>query len=283
MGAQSQLTKNLQISELGLRVITAAVLIPVVLWLTVTGGLWFQLLILLLGLALAHELIKNLKLQSDTLLYAAASGIFLVCGVLAILGQVILAVLCGIAGAAICVFIAKLERSKSFILGGGIVCGSIALVALIALRSGPEFGLIAVIWLFCVVWSADTLAYFSGRSIGGPKLAPAISPNKTWAGFFGGMLGAAIAGGVLARVAEVGSELAIIVLSAVAAIIAQLGDLQESWAKRQLGVKDSGKLLPGHGGVWDRLDALIVVAVFGLVIGLVRGDGRTVAHNLVNW
>lgn len=262
---------------------TAAVLIPVVLGLTYAGGRWFQALILALGVALALELVRNLKLDNSLRLNLMVVGIFLGCGVLAISDHILAAVACGAIGSLFCVLISKLNRIKSIILGGGIVCGSAALIGLIALRSGPEFGLIAVVWLFCVVWSADTLAYFSGRLIGGPKLAPRISPNKTWAGFFGGMAGAAIAGFVLMRVTETGSGMAIVILSAAAAIVAQLGDLQESWAKRQLGVKDSGRLLPGHGGVWDRLDALIVVAAFGLAIGLVRGGEHSIAHKLIIW
>jgi phosphatidate cytidylyltransferase len=189
----------------------------------------------------------------------------------------------GVAGALIFTFIAGLRRVKAVIFAAGMVFGISAMVGLIALRSDMDYGLIALLWLFGVVWSADTMAYFSGRLIGGPKLAPKISPNKTWAGFFGGIAGAAVAGFVVVRLVDLGSEIAVIGLSAGAAVVAQAGDLQESWAKRYLGIKDSGRLLPGHGGVWDRLDALIVVAIFATVIGVVRGDTQSIARNLLIW
>jgi len=270
-------------SELGLRVATAAGLIPVVLGLTFLGGIWFQLLILVLGGLLASELVTNTAVERISVLRTGVVALFLGSGLLSIYGAVLIALACGLAGAFICVAISGLKGIRVVILAAGIILGNSAVVALIALRAGPEFGLIALLWLFGVVWAADTLAYFSGRLIGGPKLAPKISPNKTWAGFFGGIAGAALAGLVLVRTVDLGPGFVVVALSAVAAIIAQAGDLQESWAKRHLGIKDSGRLLPGHGGVWDRLDGLIVVAIFATVIGLVRGNNQSIAHNLMIW
>lgn len=266
-----------------MRLASAAVLIPLVIWLTVLGGVWFQVLILILGLALANELVTNVCVERSNILRLMVMLLFLGSGILSIYGDYPTALGCGLAGAFLCVVISRLKGSRIIILAGGIIFGNSAIVALITLRSGPEFGLIALIWLFCVVWSADSLAYFSGRLIGGPKLAPKISPNKTWAGFFGGILGAALAGGAIVQTVDLGSGIAVIGLSAIAAVFAQAGDLQESWAKRQLGIKDSGQLLPGHGGAWDRLDALIVVAIFGLVIGLLRPNNQSIAHNLMIW
>ena len=277
------MTSKRHISELGLRILTAAVLIPLVLWLTYLGGIWFQLFVLLLAVLLANELINNVAVESVGMLRALSAGLFLASGVLSIYGYVLIALGAGMAGAFICVYVSGLKSIRAIILGAGIVFGNSAVVALIALRSGPEFGLIALLWLFGVVWSADTMAYVSGRLIGGPKLAPKISPNKTWAGFIGGTIGAGLAGFFLVRTIDVSSDVAVIVLSVIAAVIAQGGDLQESWAKRQLDIKDSGHLLPGHGGIWDRLDALIVVAIFASVIGLVRGNDQSIAHNLMIW
>jgi len=277
------LTQKRHISELGLRVATSVVLIPAVVGLTILGGLWFQLLILLLAVLLANELVSNVVVERSHLLRTLTIVLFLGCGLLSIKGYVWMALGTGLAGAVVYVVISGLKNFRAIILGGGILIGNSAVVALISLRASPDYGLIALIWLFGVVWSADTLAYFSGRLIGGPKLAPRISPNKTWAGFFGGLAGAALAGFALTRFVDIGPSNALIVLSVVAAIVAQGGDLQESWAKRQLGIKDSGHLLPGHGGVWDRLDALVVVAIFGLVIGLVRGNNQSIAQNLMIW
>ena len=121
-----------------------------------------------------------------------------------------------------------------------------------------------VFWLMLVTWSTDIFAYFAGRSIGGPKLAPKISPNKTWAGLIGGMAGAAIVGALAAHLFDIGAPF--LYLGAPMGLLAQLGDLYESAVKRRYGVKDSGNILPGHGGVLDRLDGLLPVVVATLAI-----------------
>jgi phosphatidate cytidylyltransferase len=119
--------------------------------------------------------------------------------------------------------------------------------------------LFLLLWVFVVTWSTDIGAYFVGRAIGKTKLAPAISPGKTVAGFWGGVAAAAVLGGAWVYLTQLGP--ALLVLAPVFAMSAQAGDLLESWMKRRAGVKDSGNLLPGHGGVFDRLDGLIPVAV----------------------
>jgi len=131
-------------------------------------------------------------------------------------------------------------------------------LALLFLRAQPGgFGL--TLWTLLVVWATDIGAFFAGRRIGGPKLAPRISPSKTWAGLGGGMLAALIVGGTVAAIA--GLPIAALWLGAPLAVIAQGGDLFESALKRRAGVKDSGALLPGHGGVLDRIDGLLPVAI----------------------
>jgi phosphatidate cytidylyltransferase len=128
-----------------------------------------------------------------------------------------------------------------------------------ALLSLAWVWLVLVLWLFAVTWATDILAYFAGRAIGGPKLAPRISPNKTWAGLIGGMVGAGLLGWAAAWYFEM--EPVFHWLGAPMGLIAQAGDLYESWVKRRAGVKDSGSILPGHGGVLDRLDGLLAVAL----------------------
>jgi phosphatidate cytidylyltransferase len=121
-----------------------------------------------------------------------------------------------------------------------------------------------VFWLMLVTWATDIFAYFAGRSIGGPKLAPRISPNKTWAGLGGGIAGAAVGGAIVAWL--LGLEPIFYFAGGPLGLIAQGGDLYESWIKRRAGVKDSGTILPGHGGVLDRLDGLLPVILATLAL-----------------
>lgn len=144
-------------------------------------------------------------------------------------------------------------------------------IALVWLRQQPEHGRHIVFWLFCVVWATDTGAYFAGRGIGGPKLIPSISPNKTWAGLLGGMVAAAIVGGLVGAINPVLPAFALAGLAGVVAVVSQAGDFTESAMKRAFGVKDASQIIPGHGGVLDRLDGLLFAAPFVAVCDLVAG------------
>jgi phosphatidate cytidylyltransferase len=143
----------------------------------------------------------------------------------------------------------------------GFLYAAVAALALLWIRERADHadGLRLVLWVFIVVWSVDIGAYFSGRTIGGPKLAPSISPGKTWAGFYGGVAAATLLGG--AWVLHTSLPLVLLLLAPLFAAAAQGGDLFESWMKRRAGVKDSGRWLPGHGGVFDRVDGLLPVAI----------------------
>lgn len=148
----------------------------------------------------------------------------------------------------------------------GFVYALLPALALLWIRERSGHGLDLLLWVFIVTWSTDIGAYFAGRAIGGPKLAPSISPNKTWAGLGGGVLVAALAGGAWAG--ATGLPRSTFLLAPLFAIAAQGGDLFESGLKRRAGVKDSGTWLPGHGGALDRLDGLVVVAIGGAVASL---------------
>ena len=127
-----------------------------------------------------------------------------------------------------------------------------------AIVGGHPIGLELLVWVFLATWSVDIGAYFAGRTIGGPKLAPSISPNKTWAGLIGGTIASALIAGLWTWMTVLPPLLYL--LAPLFAVAAQGGDLFESWMKRRAGVKDSGTWLPGHGGALDRLDGLVVVA-----------------------
>ena len=146
---------------------------------------------------------------------------------------------------------------------GGFLYVAVPAFALMVL-DWAWFGL--VFWAMAVTWSTDIFAYFAGRAIGGPKLAPRISPSKTWSGLAGGVIGAAVFGALAADFFELGAPF--LYIGGLMGVIAQGGDLYESWMKRRAGVKDSGTILPGHGGVLDRLDGLlpVVIVTLGLLM-----------------
>ncbi len=156
-------------------------------------------------------------------------------------------------------------------------------LALILLRGDSHYGFAAILWVFLVVWSADTLAYFAGRIIGGPRLAPVISPKKTWAGLGGAVAGSALVSFIFAWVTQLDGIWTLAILAGCLAVVEQAGDLFESSLKRFHGVKDSGRLIPGHGGVIDRVDGLIAVAVAAALIGVFHEQGANAARGLLHW
>lgn len=149
----------------------------------------------------------------------------------------------------------------------GFVYALLAALALLWIRDRADNGLAVVVWVFLVTWSTDIGAYFAGRTFGRRKLAPAISPNKTWAGLYGGVAAAGLFGG--AWVWLISLEPILFILAPIFAVASQGGDLFESWMKRRAGLKDSGNWLPGHGGIFDRLDGLIPVAILTAAAQLV--------------
>ena len=156
---------------------------------------------------------------------------------------------------------------------GGFLYALAAALSLLWIRDHadpvlPDGGLVLTFWVFIVVWATDIGAYFTGRAIGGAKLAPSISPGKTRAGLYGGVAAAFVFGSVWAFVS--GLRYTLDLMAPLFAIAAQGGDLFESWMKRRAGVKDSGDWLPGHGGVFDRLDGLLPVAILTAVAVLIR-------------
>jgi phosphatidate cytidylyltransferase len=165
----------------------------------------------------------------------------------------------------------------------GVPYIGLSALALMILRGDPQFGLIAVYWLLFVVWGADTLAYFAGRLIGGPKLLPSISPKKTWAGLIGAIVGGILCSALFARVAGLDSLLWLCSIGAILAIIEQAGDFFESALKRSVGVKDSSALIPGHGGMLDRVDGLVAAAALAALIGCVRAGISAAGKGILLW
>jgi phosphatidate cytidylyltransferase len=159
-------------------------------------------------------------------------------------------------------------RSSWWMIGGAFYIG-LPILALIWVRSE---GRATLFWLLAVVWATDIGAYAAGRAIGGPKLLPRVSPHKTWAGLAGGAVSAAAVGGLAAVLLNVGALL-LTLASAALAMVAQAGDLGESWIKRRFGVKDASGIIPGHGGMLDRVDGLLAAAPVVALLCLLLGGG----------
>jgi phosphatidate cytidylyltransferase len=166
---------------------------------------------------------------------------------------------------------------------GGLLYAGALLTAPIILRRDHDFGLVAILFLFALVWATDIAGYFAGRAIGGPKLAPAISPNKTWSGAVGGTLGALIAGVAVAKLFGIENIVFVGFVALMLSAVAQAGDLFESGIKRRFGAKDAGKLIPGHGGVMDRLDGFLAAAAVAAAFGVLRANLGSAAHGLLLW
>jgi phosphatidate cytidylyltransferase len=177
--------------------------------------------------------------------------------------------------------VALARNRTAWIVAGGLYAGATLLAPLI-LRADAEFGLPAIVLLFAVVWATDILGYVTGRAMGGPKLWPAVSPNKTWSGAIGGVVGA-LAAGLAVGALSTASVIPIAILSMILSMVAQGGDLFESAIKRRFGAKDTSYLIPGHGGLMDRLDGFIAAALVAALIGLVRGGPEAAGRGLLIW
>ena len=203
-----------------------------------------------------------------------------VAAALAFLGQAQWSLAAVALAALVCAFLGS-EGSGRLLGAGGAFYAGLPLIAVLALRGESAEGRIAMFWLYAIVWTTDIAGYFFGRLIGGPKLWPSISPGKTWSGAFGGTICAAAAGLLFS-----GASDDIFVFGSLglgASIAAQAGDLFESALKRRFGVKDSSALIPGHGGVMDRLDGFVAAAVLACIVAWVNGEGGAFGAGLFAW
>ena len=254
-----------------LRILSAAILIPVAVAAVWAGGPWFSLVVGIFAVGMAWEWggicnrAQPIALQSPAIIAAVA-----IPSLLAAAGWLLPGLLVAATGAgAIAVLGAGRVRRAAWLAPAGTLYIAVAVLAVLHLRL--EGGLWPTLWLFVVVWATDIAAYAAGRSIGGPLLAPALSPRKTWSGLLGGATAAAAAGAAMA--AGGGPPLALAAgLGFALAVVAQAGDLAESAAKRYVGVKDASGLIPGHGGVLDRLDGLMAAALAFVVLRQCLGE-----------
>lgn len=244
------------------RVLSALVLAPLALAAILLGSPWFDLLVLAAAGVLAWEWARLVGEGRS-----GAVGLLLVGCVLLVVGaslawsSVIGITAAGIAAAILFGTIAALGGRHPAWIAAGLVYISLPCIAILWLRARPATGLDLVVWLMLVTWAADTGAYFVGRSVGGPRLAPRVSPGKTWSGFLGGLAAAAITAGFYAALRGADDAFAATLAGLLLGLAAAGGDLLESATKRRFHVKDAGAIIPGHGGLFDRVDGLLLAIV----------------------
>lgn len=268
-------------SNLRLRVMSSVVLAAAVLGLTWLGGFPFRLFGVLISAAVFYEWTRMARSGATPrgvdFLPEALMLIFLVALAAGFSAPVLLILLAALVAVAAAV---SAMRGAGQWDACGLAYAALSGFSLALLRDGDSSGLLAILFLFAVVWATDIVAYFVGRAVGGPKLAPSISPGKTQSGALGGAVGGVAAGLVLAAVAGAGNLAVLGVIALVLSIVAQAGDLFESWVKRRHGRKDSGALIPGHGGVMDRVDGLVAAAFALYVIGWISAAADHPAQGL---
>ncbi|MBV9219802.1 MAG: CDP-archaeol synthase [Methylobacteriaceae bacterium] len=265
------------------RLASSVVLIAVALAATFYGGYWFGLAALVAAAGILFEW-QNLVGGPNVGLRIGSGSIGLALAVYFSLDGNPHWALAALVAASLLLSLAAGPDRRLWAAAGPLYAG-IMLVSIAVLRSSEPFGFEAIIWLFAVVWGNDTMAYFAGRLVGGPKLWPRLSPSKTWAGTVVGVLCGALAGlaAGLALGPASGSPWHYLALGLACALAALAGDLLESSIKRRFAVKDSSGLIPGHGGVMDRLDGFIAASVLAAAVGVSRFGVASAAAGLFSW
>ena len=268
-------------SELALRVCSALVLVPLAIGIAYVGGWPFAAFWGIAAIGVLWEwmsLVAGADRRSVLLTGGASIAIALVLVVIRHQQAAMIVLAMGTLGAAA---LAPAER-RIWVAAGIPYAGALG-VAPVVLRSDDEYGFLAMTLLFAVVWTTDIVAYFVGRAVGGPKLMPQVSPKKTWSGALGGTIAAVVAAVIVAKTAALMGLFAIAMLAVVLSVFAQGGDLLESFLKRRFGAKDSSHLIPGHGGLMDRLDGFVTASVVAALIGLARGGFEAPGRGVLVW
>lgn len=268
-------------SNLTLRIASAAVMAPAAIGAAYAGGLPFAAFWGAAAIAVLWEWTALVAGPSHRLVFSSGAGALAIAAMVAWRSRPVAAILIiGLGGLASAIFASPGRRLW---IAAGIGYAGAMLLAPMILRGSDSVGFHAMVLLFAIVWTTDVLGYFGGRAFGGPKLMPSVSPKKTWSGAIAGALGAMIVATGVASVMGAYDKTAIALLALLLSVLAQLGDLLESWIKRRFGAKDASALIPGHGGVMDRLDGFWAAALAACVIGLLRGGLDETAHGLLVW
>jgi phosphatidate cytidylyltransferase len=266
-------------SNLLMRVLATAVLAPLAIAIAWFGGWLWALLVIsaTIGLYVEWLLIVGLAREWRAIVPGVAG--LLIAGICLIAGRLDGALIALAIGLVAVALLSPQRRNWS---AAGFFYAAAAQVASVLVRQDPVDGFVALFFVLLVVWAADIGGYFAGRGIGGPKLWPRVSPKKTWAGAIGGFSGSLAVAGAFAA-AGAGKTGPLLALAALLSVISQLGDLFESAVKRRFGVKDSSHIIPGHGGLMDRLDGFVAAVVAAAILGFLRGGADGVGRGLMVW
>jgi phosphatidate cytidylyltransferase len=260
--------------ELKQRVVSAVILGLIVLGLAWYGGVPFKIFAAILAFLIYVEWTMMIRAPHYSAPgYVAGWAAIILVMVFTITGAGVAAVASLLIGSGTVWILARATGRKAIWIALGVLYAGFSGLAIAEVRDDTTLGLIGIAFIFAVVWATDIFAYFCGRALGGKKLAPKISPGKTWSGAVFGVLAAVAAGTAVALVTVETGSLWIPVLAGILSVSSQLGDLFESWMKRKHAVKDSGRLIPGHGGVMDRVDGLVFAAFAAFVIAVVAEGG----------
>lgn len=280
-GNEPRTDRNPVGADLPLRVVSALALAPLAIGAAYLGGGYFVLFWLVAAVGILWEW-AGLVAGKGARLVTAIGVIALVVATSALIsGNPAAALLAVVTGAGIAAVWAPINRRGWS--GLGIVYAAALILPAVLLRTDETYGFTAIMLLFAVVWATDIAAYFGGRLIGGPKLLPRVSPKKTWSGALVGAAAALAAGLAVAAIAGLPNVVAIALLCLLLSVASQAGDLFESALKRRFDAKDSSHLIPGHGGLMDRLDGFVTAAVAAVLIGLARGGLGAPSSGLLIW
>jgi phosphatidate cytidylyltransferase len=265
--------------NLVMRVIAALILAPLAIAIAYAGGWLWILLVTLAVIGLYVEWLTIVGLAREMPVVGSGIAALAVAGLCLAIGRIDAAsVVLAIGLAAV----ALLTRERRNWTAAGFFYAAAAEMASVLVRLDSVKGFVALIFVLLIVWVTDIGGYFAGRGIGGPKLWPRVSPKKTWAGAAGGFAASlAVAFGFAAF--DLGKTGALLLLSAVLSVVSQLGDLFESAVKRRFGVKDSSHIIPGHGGLLDRLDGFVAAIIVAAIFGFLRGGADGVGRGLMVW
>ena len=265
--------------NLSTRIIAAAVLIPLAIAIAYTGGWLWTALVTLAAVGLYIEWLMVVDAAAEKRVLATGVAALTVAGFSLAIGRIDAALVALAIGL---VAVALMTPERRNWAAAGFLYAGVAEVASVLLRLDPVKGFVALIFVLLIVWVTDSGGYFAGRGIGGPKLWPRISPKKTWAGAIGGFV-ASLAVASIFAVLDFGKAGPLLMISGVLSVVSQLGDLFESAVKRRFGVKDSSQIIPGHGGLLDRLDGFVAAVAMAALFGFLRGGADGVGRGLMVW